>query len=88
MGKGFNTFIRNPYWANIYGNAPKNIKSYYELTWDNNEKYSEEVAKQLASKYASFIKADWEYLISVSHGHAKYEYTKAMNAFFPKEAEK
>ena len=83
----FKNYITNPYWANIYKNAPQNVKSYYELKWDNNGEHSEEVAKQLAATQDSFTKADWEYLISVSHGRAKYEYTKAMNAFFPEEAE-
>ena len=81
----FKNYITNPYWANIYGNAPKNVKSYYELKWNNNGEHSEEVAKQLAAKRDSFTKADWEYLISVSSGRAKYEYTKKMKELFPEE---
>ena len=35
MGKGFDTFMENPYYRELYENAPsQELKRYYELTWD------------------------------------------------------
>ena len=35
MGKGFDTFMENPYWRRIYEEAPgKNLKEYYRIMFD------------------------------------------------------
>ncbi len=35
MGKGFDTFMGNPYWRRIYEEAPgENLKEYYRIMFD------------------------------------------------------
>ena len=35
MGKGFDTFMQNPYYKEQYNNAPsEELKRYFRLTWD------------------------------------------------------
>ncbi len=35
MGKGYDTFMRNPYWKNIFENAPsERLKEYYRIRFD------------------------------------------------------
>lgn len=35
MGKGFDTFMENPYWRKIYEEAPgENLKEYYRIMFD------------------------------------------------------
>ena len=42
MGKGFDTFMKNPYWREIYENAPSdNLKKHYKLMFDHNSFVSE-----------------------------------------------
>ena len=36
MGKGFDTFMENPYWKGIYENAPSNnLKRYFQIRFDH-----------------------------------------------------
>lgn len=69
----------SPYWENVYRNAPENVKEYYNLCFAGGEFQTEDVTRQCSEKRNSFTKSDWEYLISVSSGRAKFEYTKMMN---------
>ena len=55
MGKGFDTFLENPYWKRIYEEAPsERLKEYYRLRFDMSrfvmgENYRNETAeKELA----------------------------------------
>ena len=42
MGVGFETFMNNPYWRDIYENAPSdNLKEHYRLMFDHNSFVSE-----------------------------------------------
>ena len=35
MGKGFDTFMENPYWRKIYDEAPSEyLKEYYRIMFD------------------------------------------------------
>ena len=35
MGKGFETFMENPYWSKIYEEAPgENLREYYRIMFD------------------------------------------------------
>ena len=35
MGKGFDTFMENPYWRKVYEEAPsEELKEYYRLRYD------------------------------------------------------
>ncbi len=37
MGRGFITFMKNPYYREQYENAPsRRVKQYLELEWDSN----------------------------------------------------
>ena len=36
MGKGFDTFMENPYWKGIYENAPSNsLRRYFQIRFDH-----------------------------------------------------
>ena len=51
MGKGFDTFMENPYWKKVYEGAPsKELKEYYRIRFDTSpfvmgEKYRDESAE-------------------------------------------
>ena len=35
MGKGFDTFMENPYWRNVYEDAPgEKLREYYKIRFD------------------------------------------------------
>ena len=35
MGRGFDTFMKNPYWKKIYEDAPSNkLREYYKIRYD------------------------------------------------------
>ena len=37
MGKGFNTFMRNPYYRKMYEEAPtERLRKSFQVEWDNN----------------------------------------------------
>ena len=87
MGKGFDTFMENPYYRELYENAPsQELKRYYELTWDRSpfvmgadyegKKEAEELKKLRLSK------KDVEYLAKYAVGGAqKAVYKKWLAAF-------
>ena len=87
MGKGFDTFMQNPYYKEQYDNAPsKEVKRYYELTWDRSpfvmgadydgKKEAEELKKLRLSK------KDVEYLAKFAvEGPQKAAYKKWLAAF-------
>ena len=36
MGKGFDTFMENPYWRKIYEDAPsEKLREYYKIRYDS-----------------------------------------------------
>ena len=82
MGKGFNIFIRNSYWAAYYNNAPSvALKEFIKLEFDNNPCVSEEKDPDYETKRKSlsdlFTNEDWQYLIdNATSGVAKNEYRK------------
>lgn len=87
MGKGFDTFMKNPYYREQYENAPsEEIKRYYQLTWDrspfvvgsdyNSEKEDAELRKM------KLTKSDVEYLAKFAvGGPQKAAYKKWLAAF-------
>ena len=79
----FEMFLKNPYWKAVYDNAPQKVKEYYKIAWDNNSKCSDTMFKEVDKKRDEFAQEDWLYIISQSHGRAKYEYTKMMKEKFP-----
>ena len=67
MGKGFDTFMENPYWRKMYEEAPsEELKEYYRIRFDNSgfvtgkENPDEEAEKRLEELPLS--KQDIEYL--------------------------
>lgn len=87
MGKGFDTFMQNPYYKEQYDNAPSEaLKRYFELTWDRSkwvmgedydgEKEAEELRK------LNLMKSDVEYLAQFAvGGPQKAAYKKWLAAF-------
>ena len=67
MGKGFDTFMENPYWRQIYEEAPsERLKEYYRLRYDlsrfvNGDEYRNEEAEE-ALKELILYKNDIQYI--------------------------
>ena len=64
----------------------KYMEEWSDVAFNGNYEKSDTLADE-GNKFRdeNFTKADWEYLISVSSGRAKYEYTKKMKELFPGE---
>lgn len=85
MGKGFEEFMKNPFYREQYEKAPtKNLRRYYELSWDSSpfvmgDDY--DASKENAElKKITFTKEEVEYL-------AKYAVGGQQKAFFKKWVE-
>ena len=82
MGRGFDTFMENPYYREQYENAPTDsLKQYFRLTWDKNPfvvgtDYDSSKEDAILSK-TKFTKEEVEYL-------AKYAVGGQMKAFYKK----
>ena len=72
MIKAFKEYTKNPFFKELYNNAPKNVKKLYLLDFYNctlyfEEKYTDETDKEyikLSNKlFSIFTDEDWEYLI-------------------------
>lgn len=82
MGKGFDEFMKNPYWKGFYENAPTDLlKSYLRLKFDNNyfvvdiDSYKkEEYLKQLNELEAKFSNVEWQYLYDNAEGGMEKSY--------------
>lgn len=85
MNNTFNKFLENSYWKEIYTKAPRKVQAYYQIAWENTDNHSEEISNRIAAQRDIFEKSDWLYLISVSTGRAKAEYTRMMNEHFPEK---
>ena len=87
MGKGFDAFMKNPYWRNQYERAPsERLKRYYELVFDSSpfvmgaNYKSEKVDAEL--RKLRLEKSDVEYLASFAVGGAeKAAYKKWLAQF-------
>ena len=90
MGKGFDTFMQNPYYKEQYDNATSEaLKRYFELTWDRSkwvmgedydgEKEAEELRK------LNLMKSDIEYLAQFAIGGPQKSAYKKWLASFDKE---
>ena len=80
----FESFMKNPYWKNIYEKSSDNLKDYYKFKFNMIDKeYANEAINTLRKMENNFTKSDWEQLIAQSSGRAKYEYTKMMKEKFP-----
>ena len=82
MGKGFDTFMANPYWRRIYAEAPsERLKEYYRLRYEISpfvmgEDYRDETAEQRLQELL-LTKSDIEYIRQFAgSGIAKHYYEK------------
>jgi len=84
MGKGFDTFMENPYWRRIYEEAPgENLKEYYRIMFDTspfiteNNYMDERTETQLDKLWIS--RKELEYLLRYAGtGRAKIFYKKCI----------
>lgn len=82
MGKGFDTFMQNPYYREQYEGAPtESLKKYFKQSWDRNpfivgEDYDDTDSDQEIDE-SQFTKEEVEYL-------AKYAVGGQQKAFFKK----
>ena len=84
MGKGFNTFMANPYWKRIYEEAPSaELKEYYRIRFDISpfvmgEKYRDRKA-EARLKELPLTKEDIGYIRkNTGNNMAKQFYAKMM----------
>ena len=85
MGKGFDTFMENPYWRRVYEEAPgEYLKEYYRIMFDNSpfvmgSSYRDEKAEeQLDDLWIS--KDELEYLLKhAGMAQAKIFYKKCID---------
>lgn len=82
MGKGFDVFMKNPYWECYYNNAPSEVlKKYIKIEFENNPFVVDQIDPDYAKKRKAlsdlFSNEDWQYLIDHTlSGQAKTEYRK------------
>ena len=84
MGKGFDTFMENPYWRKIYEEAPsEGLKEYYRIRFDNSgfvagkEDPDEDAEKRLSELI--LYKSDIQYIRRYAgSGMAKHYYEGAI----------
>ena len=84
MGKGFDTFMENPYWKKVYEGAPsKELKEYYRIRFDTSpfvmgEKYRDESAESRL-KELPLDKNDIQYIRKYAgSGQARHYYDGAI----------
>lgn len=83
-GKGFSTFMKNPYWKNVYENAPsEELKEYYRIRFEispfvmGDDYHDAEKEKRL--KELSLSKEDIQYIQKYAgSGQARSYYEKAI----------
>jgi hypothetical protein len=82
MGKGFETFVANPYWRGVYESAPtEELKEYYRIRFDLSsfvmgENYHDPEAEQRLEKLL-LTKEDIQYIQKYAGcGRAKAYYQK------------
>ena len=81
---GFEAFMKNPSWKEIYDNAPTEfLKEYYKFEFNTDPEYykgsEEEYLKKLREFREKFTKEEWQYLIDTTENIiAKIEYSKIM----------
>lgn len=91
MGKGFDVFMKNPYYREKYENAPtKKLKRYLELTWDSNpfvmgEDYDSSKEDEELRKL-KLEKSEVEYLAKFAVGGAEKAMFKKWLASFDKKS--
>lgn len=75
MGKGFDLFMRNPYWRKIYEEAPtERLKEYWRLTFevDGSNFRNPRRRRQLDKVDAVLTVEELRYLLEVSgNGHER-----------------
>lgn len=82
MGKGFDLFIKNPYWKRYYEDAPSlALKEYIRLGFENSpfvtNKRTNDYVEERNRIASRFTNEDWQYLIDhTTSGLAKSEYSK------------
>ena len=79
MGKGFDTFMENSYWKEIYENAPsENLKEYFRIRFDHsgfvkgakrNQKAEEEELREIP-----LTKNDIQYIQSITRNGMARQY--------------
>ena len=85
MGKGFDTFMENPYWKGIYENAPSTyLQEYYRIMFDTSPFVTGEKDMDEASanrlRDIMLDKADIEYLLeNAGIVQAKMHYAKCLD---------
>ena len=64
----FSLFLENPYYKNLYYNAPEKVKKYYRIKWDNNSNKGNrsETQEKIKNIQSVFSQKDWEYLINTA----------------------
>lgn len=80
MGKGFDTFMDNPYWKEIYENAPSdNLKKYFQIRFDHSgfvkdaDGHGESEEEKLTE--IPLAKADIQYILNFTrNGNARQFY--------------
>ena len=84
MGKGFDEFVKNPYWKKIYENAPsKELKEYYKIRFDMSpfvvgEEFKDDAAEKRLKKIL-LNKEDIQYIRdNAGSGQAKHYYDGAI----------
>ena len=84
MGKGFDTFMENPYWRRIYEEAPsERLKEYYRLRYDKSRfvmgaEYRDEEAERKLEGLILY-KSDIQYIQrNAGSGMARHYYEGAI----------
>ncbi len=79
MDFAINEYVKNPYWKEIYDNAPVNVKSYLSLDFydDEFDLEVEEYLQEIKPIELKMTKSDWQYLIDNTENQiAKSHYKK------------
>ena len=87
-GKALKEFLKNPYWKDIYENAPEKVKRLYEFSFARAENLisADEDKRATESLYKGFDDSDWDYLIKNTESNmAKWGYRQARVQYRKKE---
>ena len=85
MGKGFDTFMRNPYYREMYENAPtERLKQCLRREWDNSPFVTGEEPSEEPDGSTKLDKSEVEYLAKYAVGGAEKAFYKKWLAQFDK----
>lgn len=81
--RGFDTFMKNPSWKEIYDNAPTDLlKEYYRFKFDTHPDYFDELDDDNDAKLnefkRKFTNVEWQYLLDTTDNIVAKIYYKRM----------